>query len=61
MTTPVSAAEWAIGCLLQGHVPQGKGNVTVGWMCEDCADAYAREQVERYALRVDITIRVLDP
>ena len=42
---PTTAAEWAAACLLAGHVPQV---VNVNWMCENCADAYARQRVEAF-------------
>ena len=42
---PRTAAEWAVKCLLEGHVPQSPGP-QIGYMCENCADTYARQQVE---------------
>ena len=43
---PTATAEWALACLFARHVPQARGKVTVGWMCENCAESYARQQVE---------------
>ena len=41
---PRTAAEWAVKCLLAGHVPQSPGP-QIGYMCENCAESYACEQV----------------
>ena len=45
MPDPRTAAEWAVKCLLEGHVPQSP-EPQIGYMCENCAESYARQQVE---------------
>lgn len=44
MPKPTSAEQWAVACLLAGHVPQTDAP-TREYLCVDCARAYARQRV----------------
>ena len=57
MPNPTTAAEWIEKCnqdYLTSMRVEGRSNGHLRHgLCLDCADAYARQQVERYALTVD--------
>ena len=55
MTTPISAAEWAIRCWKE----HGPTTMPFERLCIKCAEQYAREQVETFRERA-ATVKILD-
>ena len=54
MTTPISAAEWARTCTHFGPLAGIGGPVAL--LCVDCAESFARQQVEAFRERVRNTV-----